>query len=82
MTRTTNHNMAQEAQVGNWKVFVSPSTNYGYFENQVSGTSGGIWFEGRMVTEYDGVYELPANVIMALQKLNKTFDAYILPESR
>jgi hypothetical protein len=76
----TTHDFTQEAQAGNWKVFVSPSTNYGYFENQVTETSGGIWFKGRMVTEYDGVFELPANVVKALRTLRKSFDKFILPE--
>lgn len=76
----TTHNFTQEAQVGNWKVFVSPETNYGYFENQVTETSGGLWFKGRMVTEYDGVFELPVNVVKALRSLRKSFDKFILPE--
>jgi hypothetical protein len=73
----TKHNYTQNAQVGNWKVYVSPSTKYGYFENQKSGTEGGLWFEGRKLVEYDGVYELPANVIKALESLGKSFDEFI-----
>jgi hypothetical protein len=69
----------QEAQKGNWIVKVSPSKNYGYFENQISGTSGGIWFQGCKVVDYDGVFELPANVIKALRSLHKRFEKNILP---
>ncbi len=76
----TQHNFTQEKQIGNWKVFVSPSTNYGYFENVVTETSGGLWFNGRMVTEYDGVFELPLNVVKALRVLRNTFDKFILPD--
>jgi len=75
-----DHEYTQEAQVGNWKVYVSPSTNYGYFENEITEKCGGLWFKGRMVTEYDGVYELPNSVVSALRKLKKTFDTFILPE--
>jgi hypothetical protein len=75
----TDHNYTQKAQEGNWMVFVSPSTNYGYFQNQITETEGGIWFKGNKVTEYDGTFELPANVVKALRKLHKTFDENILP---
>lgn len=74
-----SHNFTQETQVGNWKVFVSPSTNYGYFESQITEKQGGIWFKGRMVIEYDGVFELPSDVVKALKKLRKTFDKFVLP---
>lgn len=73
------HKFTQEAQVKNWKVYVSPSTNYGYFENQVTERQGGIWFNGNMVVEYDGCYELPKSVVQALETLNKKFDKFILP---
>ena len=73
------HNYTQEAQVNNWKVFVSPSTNYGYFQNTVTETEGGIWFTGSKIVEFDGTFELPASVVKALRKLNKTFDKNILP---
>ena len=78
MTHQPEHTFTQEAQAGNWKVYVSPSTNYGYFENQITGTQGGIWFKGIMVVEYDGVFELPKNVVKALRSLRKRFDKFIL----
>ena len=73
------HKFTQETQVKNWKVFISPSTGYGYFENQVTERQGGIWFKGNMVVEYDGCFELPAGVVEALKSLNKKFDKFILP---
>lgn len=74
-----NHNFTQEAQVNNWKVFVSPSTNYGYFENQITEIQGGIWFTGSKVIEFDGTFELPKSVVKALRRLHKTFDKFVLP---
>jgi len=72
------HNYTQEKQIGNWIVYISPDTNYGYFENQITGDTGGLWFRGKMVVGYDGVYCLPASVIKALKSLHKTFDKFII----
>ncbi len=77
---TTEHDFTQEAQRGNWKVYVSPSTNYGYFENAVTEKQGCIWFKGNKVIEYDGTFELPPSVVKALRSIHKTFDKFILPE--
>lgn len=80
--RKPNHKYTQQAQAegSKWRVFVSPSTNYGYFEHEVMGEGGSLSFEGNMLVDYDGVYELPKNVIKALRLLDKTFDRFIIPE--
>lgn len=61
---------------GLWMVEISPSTQYGYFENIVTGSGGGLWFEGRELIDYDGVFELPKAVVDALAGAG--YDVYIV----
>ena len=69
----------KENQIGNWKVVVVHK-GYAFFENQISGCEGGIWLEGKIVVDYDGVFELPKKVVQALQGLGYSFKRNILPE--
>lgn len=41
----------------------------GYFEHEEYGDEygGGLWFEGKNLVDYDGVFELPKEVIQALR---------------
>ena len=50
----------------------------GYFEHEVLGDEwgGGLWFEGKILVDYDGVFELPKEVIQALRDLG----FYVDPE--
>lgn len=43
--------------------------NRGYFEHHKFGDNcaGELWFEGTELTDYDGVFELPKEVIKALE---------------
>ncbi len=43
----------------------------GYFEHLIYGedAGGGLWFEGKELVDYDGVYELPADVIAGIREL-------------
>ena len=43
----------------------------GYFEHNLLGDEcgGGLWFEGKNLIDYDGVFELPKEVIWAVRKL-------------
>ena len=58
-----------EDQTGNWETKISPKTQYGYFENQKTGTFGGLWFKGKTLTDYDGTYELPEQVKISIRHL-------------
>ena len=61
-----------ETQVNNWKVVIGHDPNrpeQGYFENQLSGTEGELTFEGKTLVDYDGVFELPKSVILAIRQL-------------
>lgn len=50
----------------------------GYFEHEEYGDEygGGLWFEGKNLVDYDGVFELPKEVIQALRDLG----FYVDPE--
>lgn len=50
----------------------------GYFEHEEYGDEygGGLWFKGKNLVDYDGVFELPKEVIQALRDLG----FYVDPE--
>jgi hypothetical protein len=62
-----SHNFTIKKISGKWHVAISPSSNYGYFEHDTSGRSGGLWFKAKALTDYDGVFELPREVVKALR---------------
>ena len=45
---------------------VDTAAEYGYFQNNTTGTEGGLWFDGLALIDYDGVYDLPKQVYAAL----------------
>ena len=61
------HHYTETLECGNWLIEISPTTEYGYFENQKTGTEGGLWFEGNELVDYDGVMSLPVAVASALK---------------
>lgn len=66
-------------QVGDWLVEVDTVKQYGYFENQEHGGEGGLWFKNNELVDYDGVYEIPKQVVMALQSMALNVD-YVLED--
>lgn len=56
---------------------VSSTDAYGYFENNHSGSGGGLWFDrvdGNLIlNDYDGVTALPMSVILALRSHTSIF---------
>ena len=56
---------------GKFEVVINPAENFGYFEHEDYGDEwgGGLWFEGKSLTDYDGVYELPAEVVTGIREL-------------
>jgi hypothetical protein len=58
-----------------YTIKVNPVTHYGYFENNKNANGGGLWFEGLELTDYDGVFELPAEVITQLRANGYTVNA-------
>ena len=73
------YNFDKKEQVGDWLVEVDTAKQYGYFENQEHGGEGGLWFKDNELVDYDGVYEIPKQVIMALQSMNLNVD-YVLED--
>jgi hypothetical protein len=45
---------------------IDTAAQYGYFQNNTTGTEGGLWFDGLRLSDYDGVYDLPKSVYTAL----------------
>ena len=71
-------------------VFIDTSTSYGYFEYEVEQTEkeiqmfgeqesiyveGGLWFDGNLLIDYDGIDELPEEVIKLIQELGYDTDS-------
>ena len=62
----------KKIQVGKFEICIGSHTeDMGYFEHDVYGDElgGGLWFEGKKLVDYDGVYSLPDEVIEGLEKL-------------
>jgi hypothetical protein len=57
--------------VGKFEVVINHWENFGYFEHEDYGDEwgGGLWFEGKNLIDYDGVYELPSEVIAGIREL-------------
>ena len=56
---------------------ISPSTSYGYFEHVNGNYEGGLWFDPKnrhVLIDYDGVSELPVDIINALMRAGYTSD--------
>lgn len=68
------HDYTETAKEGKWEVKVSPTTGYGYFEHDVHGEGGGLWFKGKELNDYDGVSCLPRDVAKALISLGYKVD--------
>ena len=66
----------------NYTVEVDTAAYYGWFEHNELGyeSGGGLWFgDNKVLIDYDGVFELPTEVIMVLHA--NGFDiTYCLPE--
>lgn len=69
-----DHNHSLEVTIGKWFVAVSPETNHGYFEHTETGTGGELWFMGKDLIDYDGVFELSAQVMDAIVVLGYNAD--------
>ena len=70
------HVYTEGLEKGNWMVEISPTTQYGYFENVKTGGGGGLWFDGPELVDYDGVFELPKDVVDMLAGAG--YDVYIV----
>ena len=64
-----------------WEVKIDTTAGYGYFEHDIRGEGGGLWFTrlpGDTIwdlSDYDGVFSLPNNVAKAIEMGGHTVDA-------
>lgn len=56
----------QVLSIPNYTIEIDTAAAYGYWQNESTGTEGGLWFSGRELVDYDGVYQLPGRVDAAL----------------
>lgn len=77
----TEYNFDKHDEIGYWTIDVDTSEQYGCFEHIVSGDGGGLWFvrdgeDGKLhLIDYDGVVELPKDVIIALRRFGFIVDS-------
>jgi hypothetical protein len=69
-----SYNFDKKTQVGKWSVEIDSEKQYGFFEHDDYGEGGGLWFVDSMLVDYDGVYELPENVIKGIEDLGFNAD--------
>ena len=59
---TEKYNFTHSGKNGKWEVKIDKAAQYGYFEHDLHGQGGGLWFENDDLQDYDGVWELPKGV--------------------
>ena len=64
--RNNEYNFDQDLSAGRYAIEIDTSAHYGYFQDNKTGTEGGLWFDGLTLVDYDGVSELPKTVHAAL----------------
>jgi hypothetical protein len=64
-----NYNFDTDVSSANYEIKIDTEAEYGYFEHNTHGDeiAGGLWFEGLELIDYDGVFELPYEVIESLK---------------
>lgn len=48
---------------------VDPKANYGFWERADGSEGGGLWFQDKELTDYDGAFELPKVVAEELRAM-------------
>ena len=71
------YNFDLEINVGHYEIRIDSTNNYGYFEHDIYGDTmgGGLWFLNKELTDYDGVFALPTDVMTGIRALG-----YVVPE--
>jgi hypothetical protein len=69
---TTKYNFAHTAKSGQWEVKIDARAQYGYFEHEVLGEGGELWFVDGDLIDYDGVPALPKTVRAMINTLGFT----------
>jgi hypothetical protein len=45
-------------------------------EHEINGEIGDLWFEGKLLVDYDGCYEIPQDILTLLEKLEYDVSRY------
>lgn len=66
----------KKTKVGKFEIAIDKKEQYGYFEHDKFGDEfgGGLWFVNNELEDFDGVYELPKEVIEGIEKLGFNAD--------
>ncbi len=67
-----NENWESKSIVGDYDIGIEPGTNHGWFEHHKLGeeAGGGLWFDEEGILEdYDGVFNLPEDVVKGIREL-------------
>lgn len=74
-----NFNVILSPYNGPGEVKIDTQSNYGYWEYPSGEEGGGLWFENNELIDYDGAFELPKKVIIALRNhgfiLDEVYDS-------
>ena len=71
------HNFDVKIDNGEYTLEFDTAEHYGCFEHNLIGdeSGGGLWFdEHGVLLDYDGVYELPASVVLTLRTMGFTVE--------
>lgn len=60
------YNFDLDLSTESYSIEIDTSEHYGYFQNNTTGTEGGLWFDGLTLVDYDGAPDLPKSVHAAL----------------
>ena len=64
-------NWEAKSVVGKYDIGINPELKAGWFEHHIYGEDqgGSLWFEDDELTDYDGVYSLPNDVVTGIEEL-------------
>ena len=64
-------NWEAKSVVGKYDIGINPELKTGWFEHHIYGEDrgGSLWFEEDELSDYDGVYSLPKDVITGIEEL-------------
>jgi hypothetical protein len=62
----SDYNFDLNLSTERYAIEIDTASQYGYFQNNTTGTEGGLWFDGLTLVDYDGVPDLPKSVYTAL----------------
>jgi hypothetical protein len=69
----SDYNFNLNLSTDRYTIEIDTAAQYGYFQNNYTGTEGGLWFNGSEIIDVDGVPELPASVERALNAAGYSF---------